>query len=94
MIEGLGKIDLTNDVESKIGSRDIVTMVDKNAQEIIKSIIKSSFPTHDFLGEEDVAPGVMASKNAIASVKDKDNLWIVDPIDGTTNFAHGTHHTH
>lgn len=56
-----------------------------------------SFPDHDFLGEEDVPPGKEASAAALeeklsSSVSDADGgdwLWIVDPIDGTTNFVHG-----
>jgi myo-inositol-1(or 4)-monophosphatase len=79
----------------------------------VKKIILEEFPTHKFLGEEDVAPGRDASIEAIKSyvnevffifqnlvvptlltnsftyLRTKDNLWIVDPIDGTTNFAHG-----
>ena len=55
----------------------------------------ASFPDHDFLGEEDVAPGKEASAAALESKlvtsNDKEDswLWIVDPIDGTTNFANG-----
>ena len=51
------KINLSEDVTSKIGSRDIVTEVDKKAQEKIKQTIISKFPNHTFLGEEDVLPG-------------------------------------
>jgi myo-inositol-1(or 4)-monophosphatase len=55
----------------------------------------ASFPEHDFLGEEDVAPGKEASAASLdaklTSVQSDENgwLWIVDPIDGTTNFVHG-----
>lgn len=51
-----------------------------------------TFPNHDFLGEEDVSPGKEASAAAIeAKLSNSDStwLWIVDPIDGTTNFVHG-----
>lgn len=51
-----------------------------------------SFPHHNFLGEEDVPPGKEASAAAIQQklLDTKDEwLWIVDPIDGTTNFVHG-----
>lgn len=90
MIKGLGSINLQNDVYSKIGSRDIVTMVDKNAQEIIQSTISSAFPNHTFLGEEDVEPGIESARKAIDQLQNAEHLWIVDPLDGTTNFAHGT----
>jgi len=88
--KGRGTINLnTTDIESKIGSRDIVTKVDKESQDIIKNTIISKFPTHKFLGEEDVAAGREASKEAIKKFEKEEHLWIVDPIDGTTNFAHG-----
>jgi myo-inositol-1(or 4)-monophosphatase len=89
MLQGSGRIDLASDIESKIGSRDIVTEVDKNCQEVIKEAILSFFPTHKFLGEEDVPPGREAASAAIDKLKHEPHLWIVDPIDGTTNFAHG-----
>jgi myo-inositol-1(or 4)-monophosphatase len=50
------------------------------------------FPNHDFLGEEDVPPGKEASSAALDAKLSGDSsgwLWIVDPIDGTTNFVHG-----
>jgi myo-inositol-1(or 4)-monophosphatase len=58
---------------------------------VIKESILDVFPTHDFLGEEDVAPGKEASAAALNSKLESssDFLWIVDPIDGTTNFVHG-----
>ena len=44
---------------------------------------------HHFLGEEGVGPGPDASATAIAEAVNEEFLWIVDPIDGTTNFVHG-----
>lgn len=53
----------------------------------------ATFPQHDFLGEEDVPPGKEASAAALDAKLSSDTsgdwLWIVDPIDGTTNFVHG-----
>lgn len=89
ILEGSGRVDLLNGVESKIGTKDIVTEVDRNCQDVIKETILEKFPNHNFLGEEDIPPGITASKQAIQRYKDLPNLWIVDPIDGTTNFAHG-----
>lgn len=87
--EGSGTIDLSSDAKSKIGSRDIVTYCDINAQTIIKKMISDVYPTHKFLGEEDVAPGREAATKEINEKIDEEHLWIIDPIDGTTNFAHG-----
>ena len=81
-------IDRLYSVESKIGSRDIVTRTDKEAQDAIKETILKAFPEHKFLGEEDVPPGAEASVRALQALEAEPSLWIVDPIDGTTNFAH------
>jgi myo-inositol-1(or 4)-monophosphatase len=52
--------------------------------------VLENFPDHNFLGEESVAPGVEAAKAALEEKLAKSGwLWIVDPIDGTTNFACG-----
>lgn len=61
--------------------------------QIIRETISEAFPDHEFLGEEDVAPGKEASAASLeamlSSPGDSGWLWIVDPIDGTTNFVHG-----
>jgi len=82
--------------EEKVNIKDIVTKYDKEAQIAIEQIIRSEFPFHSFLGEEDVAAGGDASAQALADALgesgDKtgtDYVWIVDPIDGTANFASG-----
>jgi len=64
------------EVEFK-GDVDLVTEKDRESQEIIYKIIKENFPQHSILGEED-----------LNIEKDKELLWLIDPIDGTTNFAH------
>ena len=66
-------------IESK-GKNDFVTEVDKNAEEIIIYTIKNTYPKHAFLGEETGQQG------------EGDFLWIIDPLDGTTNFLHGLPH--
>jgi myo-inositol-1(or 4)-monophosphatase len=88
---GSGAIDLNDpyDITSKIGSRDIVTWVDVEAQEVIKKTLSSAFPFHTILGEEDLPPGREAATQAINDNIDEEHLWIIDPVDGTTNFAHG-----
>ena len=87
MLEGREKLSL-DDVVSKQGSRDILTEYDTACQNKIQESIRSKFPDHAFLGEEDVAPGRDAATEAIKKLSNEDHLWIVDPIDGTTNFAH------
>jgi myo-inositol-1(or 4)-monophosphatase len=78
----------------KANSRDLLTLVDPMCEKVIKETVLESFPDHDFLGEEDVPPGKEASAAALdanltAAETGSGWLWIVDPIDGTTNFVNG-----
>ena len=66
----------------KKGSDDIVTEIDQACEERIKEILLEAYPGHAFLGEE---TGLSGDKNA-------KHKWIVDPIDGTSNFVHGFPH--
>ncbi|CAG8761931.1 24743_t:CDS:2, partial [Cetraspora pellucida] len=70
-------------VLSKYGNvTDLVTETDQLVEELIKSKLKESFPEHKFIGEETKAAGYEYEFT-------DDPTWIVDPIDGTTNFVHG-----
>ena len=87
--------------KEKANFKDIVTEVDGKCQELIRSKVSAAFPSHFFLGEEDVAPGAAAATEAIAAAcggggggDDEDGdrpewVWICDPVDGTTNLAAG-----
>ena len=57
--------------------KDFVTEVDKAAEEAILGVLKEAYPDHAILAEESGASG------------DSDYVWIIDPLDGTTNFIHG-----
>lgn len=57
-------------------SREIITKADFLSERIIKRIIKTSFPDHQILAEES---GYSSKKSPY--------LWIIDPVDGTTNFS-------
>lgn len=61
------------------GATDLVTEYDVKSEEVIKKIIGRSYPDHQLVGEEEGAAGRRRS----------DYTWYIDPIDGTTNFAHG-----
>lgn len=65
-------------VRSKDVRSNLVTEADTQSEELIRSIIAAQFPGDAVLGEE-----------AGQSGKDPAHRWIVDPLDGTTNFAHG-----
>src|SRR5437879_4288067 len=60
------------------GEADLVTAADRAAEVLIRERIKKHWPTHDILGEEQ---GL--------SDQGSEYRWYVDPLDGTTNFAHG-----
>lgn len=63
------------------GVVDLVTNADRASEALIRERIEAAFPLHDFLGEES-----WVGHNPVPSDRP---LWIVDPLDGTTNFAHG-----
>lgn len=66
-------------VEYKTSASDLVTAVDKEVEKYVIETILKEFPDHGILGEESVFEGDPA---------DHETLWIIDPIDGTTNFVH------
>ncbi|MFX3631295.1 MAG: inositol monophosphatase family protein [Candidatus Pristimantibacillus sp.] len=76
-------------LDIKYSTHDLVTEVDKGSEKLIKRLVQTYFPDHSFLGEEGVEPGPEASAKALAEKCNEEYLWIVDPIDGTTNFVHG-----
>lgn len=64
--------------ETKPGRHNLVTEMDKRSEQLIIESIKSHFPDHHFLAEESGESG--ENKEGIA--------WVIDPLDGTVNFAH------
>ena len=67
---------------SKKGPLDFVTNSDLKAEKIIIDELKKARPNFSIISEE----------NGIEVNKDKNNTWIIDPIDGTVNFLHGIPH--
>ncbi|WP_231493529.1 inositol monophosphatase family protein [Alicyclobacillus macrosporangiidus] len=82
------RVDSIQDVKAKSSPNDLVTDVDPACEAMIRRRIAERFPDHDVLGEETTAPGAAASAAAAEQVWNRPHLWIVDPIDGTTNFVH------
>jgi len=64
------------------GPADLVTEADLAAQNTIREILLGAFPDHRFLGEEDTSEDGDAGDESLFR-------WIVDPLDGTTNYVHG-----
>ncbi|MEZ6056702.1 MAG: inositol monophosphatase family protein [Planctomycetaceae bacterium] len=60
---------------------DLVSDADLESERVIAAIIRETFPHHSILGEETLKDDVSA-----------EHLWVIDPLDGTTNFAHGIPH--
>jgi myo-inositol-1(or 4)-monophosphatase len=73
----LGKV---KEITVKSGQeKNLVTEIDKKSEELVVSIIRKHFPGHDILAEES------GSEHG----KQSEYRWIIDPLDGTTNFTHG-----
>jgi len=70
------------------GPRDLVTEADFASQREIRRIIAAAFPDHGFVGEEADA-GVSQPPPGAAGHSGSGTRWIVDPLDGTTNYVHG-----
>jgi myo-inositol-1(or 4)-monophosphatase len=73
--EGFGK---NIAIEYKTNSSNLVTEIDKKSELTIINFIHKNFPSHTILAEE-------SGKHFFGS----EYLWVIDPLDGTTNFAHG-----
>ncbi len=80
LIRDFGEIE--NLQVSKKGPTDFVTNSDLKTEKIIIEELKKAKPNYSILSEE----------NGTENNRDKDNTWIIDPIDGTVNFLHGIPH--
>ena len=80
LIRDFGEVE--NLQVSRKGPRDFVTKTDKQVEKILIEELTKSKKNYSFLTEE----------SGSINNKDKDNVWIIDPIDGTTNFLHGIPH--
>ncbi|MFH1847257.1 MAG: inositol monophosphatase family protein [Candidatus Omnitrophota bacterium] len=74
-LKHVGKI---RQIEHKSGENNLVTDVDKSCERAIVEAIKKEFPNHSILAEEG------SGRETESPIK-----WIIDPLDGTTNYAHG-----
>uniref|UniRef100_A0A9J2NR62 Inositol-1-monophosphatase n=1 Tax=Ascaris lumbricoides TaxID=6252 RepID=A0A9J2NR62_ASCLU len=69
------------DVHTKASNTDLVTETDQAVEKLLIQGLKGAFPDHKFIGEESVAGGQKIEYTDAPT-------WIIDPIDGTTNFVH------
>lgn len=66
------------EIEFKTNEKNLVTEIDKKSEKAIINFIKKKYPSHGILAEES---GEMKNSS--------EYTWVIDPLDGTTNFAHG-----
>lgn len=71
----------TLQIEEKTSHTDLVTETDKAVEKLLIGSLSQAFPGHKFIGEESVAAGQKIEYTDAPT-------WIIDPIDGTTNFIH------
>ena len=77
LMDGFGRV---THVEHK-GATDLVTEYDRRSEDLIVAALRARFPEHAILAEESGATGDGSLSGGYR--------WVVDPLDGTTNFAHG-----
>ena len=74
--ENLGRRDLLMDRKST--SIDLVTEIDRHSDDLIVGFLRQEYPEHAILAEESGESG-----------QESEYRWVIDPLDGTTNFIHG-----
>ena len=65
-------------IQEKKFTGDLVTEADKESEEVIIAFLNHHYPTHTILSEE----------GGLYKAKDKEYSWVIDPLDGTTNYTH------
>lgn len=66
------------DIQFKFNASDVVTIADKKSEALIINHIRTTYPTHSILSEE-----------SGEELHDNEYCWVIDPLDGTTNFSQG-----
>ncbi len=72
-------LDLESVTVSKKRQNDFVTEVDRAAEQIIVEMVTRAYPDH----------GILAEESGVSGAASAEFVWIIDPLDGTTNFIHG-----
>ena len=75
LLDGFGR---EKQIETKSSAVDFVTQFDRAAETLITDRLRAAFPGHGLLGEE-----------GTDETGDQPYTWIIDPLDGTSNYAHG-----
>lgn len=77
-------LDLDRLHVARKGPKDYVTEVDKSVEEAVIDLLRTAYPDHGFLCEES---GLHEAGQTVDGIPEYQ--WIIDPLDGTTNFIHG-----
>ncbi len=75
------------EIDTKSSSTDLVTSADRAAEALIIAAIRDRYPHHAILAEESGAVTQASNTDSLGQLR-----WIIDPLDGTTNFAHSLPH--
>jgi len=78
-------LDLDRVQVTRKQTNDFVTEVDKEAERVIIDVLLKAYPGHSILAEE---TGLDARREG-DTLRTAENIWVIDPLDGTTNFIHG-----
>ena len=89
-------LDLERVKVSRKTHNDFVTEIDEAAEKAIIDVLLTAYPDHRILAEESGrsagakdARKAVAGQSVVSMDNDAEHLWIIDPLDGTTNFIHG-----
>lgn len=78
-------LDLDTLAVARKQRNDFVTEVDRASEEAIIEVLRTAYPNHSILAEESGHD----PKGATGHPREAEHIWIIDPLDGTTNFIHG-----
>jgi myo-inositol-1(or 4)-monophosphatase len=87
-----GSLDLDTIKVATKQRNDFVTEVDQAAEDVILENLRSAYPDHYFLAEESGFSDSKGNPGNAEDAKVADFVWVIDPLDGTTNFIHGMPH--
>mmetsp|Transcript_40796 Transcript_40796/g.95702 ORF Transcript_40796/g.95702 Transcript_40796/m.95702 type:complete len:308 (-) Transcript_40796:79-1002(-) len=76
-------------IQTKTNCTDFATLIDVANEEMISKSILEKFPSHRIIGEESVGTGSIPPLTKQSDDGPPSHIWIIDPVDGTTNFAQG-----
>ena len=80
ILENVSKVNEKMFKDNTDGNKEVVTKIDLDIHEKLYGIISKNYPDHEVLSEEDINSN---------NINYKKPIWIIDPLDGTTNFSNG-----